>query len=369
MIRILRIAAVLVAVGAGLAQPTGKSYFEKRVIMAADGGRFARNAYPTIAALPDGRLFLTWSAYDATKPRVVGAFSNDGGKSWGTPETLIDTPGLGDHDPNIIVTNDEIQVYSTTAPVPQPRIERSETWKTSRPLRGSAWTKPVRMPQHRKYLVGKIHVGVRLPDGTLLMPYSWDIPAEEGSPAKSEGGMKLKSGALLSTDGGRTWTPGGDMYVDPPRTSDFAAGGVDEPAMAVLANGDVYALLRTPDVWLYESRSRDGARTWAEPRPSKLQAHNTPAALWRLRDSRDVLAVWDNSTSRRWPLAVAISQDDCRSWSNPKTVTNPVGTQASYPSATQASDGTLIAVWQQDRPERKGRDLWIARFSRAWVME
>ena len=61
------------------------------------------------------------------------------------------------------------------------------------------------MPQHRKYLVGKIHVGVRLADGTLLMPYAWDIPAEEGRPATSEAGMNLKSGALLSTDGGRTW--------------------------------------------------------------------------------------------------------------------------------------------------------------------
>ena len=93
--------------------------------------------------------------------------------------------GLGDHDPNIIVTNDEIQVYSTTAPVPQPRIERSETWKTSRPLRGSAWTKPVRMPQHRKYLVGKIHVGVRLADGTLSDALFMGYPGR-GGPAGHE---------------------------------------------------------------------------------------------------------------------------------------------------------------------------------------
>ena len=138
---------------------------------------------------------------------------------------------------------------------------------------------------------------------------------------------------------------------------------------APLLAGPVLALLRTPDVWMYESRSRDGGRTWMQPRPSKLQGHNAPAALWRLGNSRDVLAVWDNSSSHRWPLAAAISTDDCRSWSKPKTLTNPVGTQASYPSATQASDGTLIAVWQQDRPDKKGRDLWIARFSRAWVME
>jgi hypothetical protein len=335
--------------------------------MAADGGRFARNAYPTVAALPDGRLFLTWSAYDATKPRVVGAFSSDGGKTWGTPETLIETPGLGDHDPNIIVTNDEIQVYSTTAPVPQPRIERSETWKTTRPLRGSAWTKPVRIPQHRKYLVGKIHVGVRLADGTLLMPYSWDIPAEEGRPATSEAGMNLSGSPAFNRrrpDLGPGWRhvrrPAPQIRFRRRRRGWSPRWRCSPTATFMRCYGHGRLAVR--------------AAAGTAPGPGRAaaveaRAHNTPAALWRLRDSRDVLAVWDNSSSHRWPLAVAISRDDCV-LVNPKTLTNPVGTQASYPSATTTSDGTLIAVWQrQDRPERKGRDLWIARFSRAWVME
>ena len=38
-------------------------------------------------------------------------------------------------------------------------------------------------------------------------------------------------------------------------------------------------------------------------------------------------------------------------------------------SANPQNGENLVAVWQQDRPERKGRDLWRARFSRAWVME
>jgi predicted neuraminidase len=343
-------------------------FFETRIIFPADGGRFRVNAYPTVAALPEGRLFLTWSASDQKKPRIVGAFSSDGGKTWSAPEDLIDTPNRGDYDPNIIVAKDEIQVYSTTTPEPQKVIDISETWKVSRQFNGSAWTKPERMPQHRKYLVGKIHVGLTLPDGTLVMPYSWDVPAEEGRPVSTEGTMKLKSGVLLSRDNGKTWTAGGDMFVEPPRTSDFGTGGVCEPSMVLLENGEIFALLRTSDVWHYESRSRDGGKTWDVPKPSPLQGHNTPAALCRLKGSRDVLVVWNNSPRHRSPLDVALSQDNGKTWSPPKTLASPVGVQASYPSAAQAADGTLVVVWQQDREDRKGRDLHIARFNRAWLL-
>src|SRR2546422_4091233 len=196
--------ALVVAAGMLRHEPAEKPFFETRVIFAAGGARFALNAYPTVAALPDGRLFLTWSASDGAKLRIVGAFSMDGGKSWGASEDLLDTPGFGDYDPNIIVTPEEVQVYSTSTPMPQKQISYSETWKTARKLDGSSWSAPVRMPQHRKYLVGKIHAGLTLADGTLLMPYSWDIPAEEGRPVATEGRMNLKSGALRSRDGGRT---------------------------------------------------------------------------------------------------------------------------------------------------------------------
>jgi hypothetical protein len=88
--------------------------------------------------------------------------------------------------------------------------------------------------------------------------------------------------------------------------------------------------------------------------------------LWRLRDSGDVLVVWNNSPLNRWPLAAAISTDGCKTWSPPRTLANMPGFQSAYPSATQAADGTLIAVWFQILPN-KARELRLARFNREWL--
>jgi lysophospholipase L1-like esterase len=332
----------------------------------SDGKDFNLNSYPVVAALPDGRLFLAWAAAGGPsgKMRIAGAFSRDGGRHWDKPETIIDTP-LADCDPAIILTPDEIQVYSTTRPGGD--IVYTEAWKSSRKYNGNAWSQPVKMPAHHKYEVGKNHIGLTLADGTLVMPYSWDALLEEEKPVGSEGGMKLKSGVLRSRDGGRSWTPGGDMFVEvPEKVSLRATGGVGEPAMVLLPNGEIFALLRTSDSRHYQSRSRDGGLTWDTPSPSPLAGHNSPSALWRLRDSGDVLAVWDNSPLNRWPLAAALSKDGCKTWSKPHTLANTPGFQSAYPSATQLADGTLIAVWFQILPN-KTRELRIARFTREWL--
>src|SRR5262245_6889241 len=171
--------------------------FEAAVVMPAGDGGFQSNNYPTIVTLPDGRLFLNWSAQDGKTFRIVGTFSNDDGKTWSEPETIIDTPGCDDFDPNIVLTRDEIQVYSTTTVQPMPVVSDAVTWKVTRKFDGTSWSKPVVLPPPHNYVCGKIHAGLTLADGTLLMPYAWEIAADSGNPTTSEATCNLKSGALL----------------------------------------------------------------------------------------------------------------------------------------------------------------------------
>jgi len=90
--------------------------------------------------------------------------------------------------------------------------------------------------------------------------------------------------------------------------------------------------------------------------------------LWRIDHSSDLLVAWDNSTTERTPLTTALSTDQGRSWSSPKVLVDTQGPeQASYPSAVQASDGTMIVVWQQQLPQ-SGREIRVARFNREWLL-
>lgn len=321
------------------------------------------NAYPTLAALRDGSLLLVFTASGPNRrgARVLASFSRDGGATWSPTETVIDTPHA-DVDPTIVVNGDEIQVYSTTVPEPNQPIAWSQMWKTTHKVTERSWSPPILMPASHKYESGRVHVGLHLQDGTLILPYSWDIQAESGAPARSEGEMKIKAGVLRSRDGGRTWKPGGDIFVEPPRTSTFSTGGVDEPALVELGDLSLYCLLRTSDVRLYETRSRDGGLTWDVPRASPLSGHNTPGALLRL-STGEIVVTWNNSPRHRWPLDVAISSDGARTWSRPRTLAHSPGVQSSYPSVAQAADGTIVVAWQQDVPQTGGREIRIARFS------
>ncbi len=349
-------------------------FFEAGIVRAAaEAGE--QHSYPVVIRTGRSNLFTVWTKVDGKSRQadrrivIVGAFSKDGGRSWGDPKVLIQTAGMGDYDPNVVVDGNRILVYSTTTPVPQPVIDRSDVWMTYTEDEGVTWTKPAEIKTEFKYLVGKRHIGVKLKDGTLAMPFSWDLWAQAGTPASTEGEMDLKSGILVSKDRGLTWTPRGALHIFERKIRPGGTGGLCEPALVELANGDLYMLFRTGTSWIYEARSRDRGGTWSLPTRSKLQGYNAPMALWRLdQDPKEVIVIYDNSPIDRFPLCVAISGDGGKSWSRPKDVAGITGAEVSYPGITQAADGAFVAVWQQTKPDGT-RDIRYARFNRAWVLK
>lgn len=364
MLTLLALAVSLSAAQPGEAAPL----FETGVVKASAPGE--SNQLPVVARTESGRLFAVWthSQDKKQKPAIVGSFSADGGRTWGEPTTLIDTPGKDDYDANIVVDGKRLLVYSTTTGDQSKGIDRSWVWMTYTEDDGKTWTKPTEIHLPFRYFVGKRHIGITRKDGTLAMGFSWDLWAQAGTPARTEGEMDLKSGVLLSKDHGMTWTPHGDLHIFEPKTLPGATGGLCEPALVELANGELYMLMRTGTSRIYEACSRDGGLTWSKPRPSQLTGHNAPMALWRLdRNPKEVIVIWNNSPRERTPLSVAITTDGGRSWSRPKDVAaSSLG--VAYPGITQAPDGTFVAVWHQ-RLAQGGFDIRWARFNQAWVLE
>jgi sialidase-1 len=343
--------------------------FEPGVIAGSDPQGFTVNAYPVIARLANGRLVCIFSVYTAEKPtkmKIAANVSDDNGRTWSEPAIVFDHPNSEDADPNLLVDGDRLLAFSTTVPMPV-KIERSLIYMRES-KDGVHWGDEVLLNTPHKYIAGKIHQGHRLADGTLIISYAWDTWAEQGMPPSTEGEMDIKSGVLRSTDGGKTWSAGGDLYAVIPKTSPHSTGGLDEAATVVLEDGRIMTLMRTSSTKLFQAWSKDGGKSWSMPRASELTAHNSPAALWKLDGSKEVLVAWDNSATGRTPLTAALSADGGKTWSTPKIVAQTAPNfQVSYPSAVQAKDGTLIVVWQEQLPQGR-REIRMARFNRAWLL-
>ena len=344
------------------------SQLETGPVVRSDGGEFNQNTIPQVATLGDGSLFAVWGA--RTKGdgngKIYGTFSKDGAKTWTAPKLLIDDPKFNDGDPNILVDGNKVWVFGTRVRIPND-IKKAWTTVVRSTDNGSTWTQPQEVFVPRQYTPGKQHNGIKLRDGTYAVGISWDLWAEKGMNARTEGEMNLASGVLLSADG-EHWTLHGEVYAQTPdKVRPGFTNGLCEPSIVQFPDGEILMILRSGGPRHYEARSRDGGHTWSVPVPSSLVGANTPTALFLNRTKPDeVVAVWNSNPLNRWPLVTALSADRGKTWSTPRILANP-GRQVSYPGLTQLSTGQFVAVWQED-DGKGGRDIRYGKFTREWLL-
>ena len=337
--------------------------------VSASNERLFQNGIPQVARLGNGQLFTVWCAKPKTGAalHIFGAFSADGGRTWSEPKLLISDAVKEDGDPNLLVDGNRVLLLSSRCATPN-KIDKSWIMMRRSEDNGQTWSPLGEIFVPRQYLAGKQANGIVLRDGTYLMGISWDKWPEIGLAAKSEGEMYISTVALVSMDGEK-WTLHGAIHATyDDKVTPGGTNGLAEPSVVELADGSVLMLLRSGASHHYESRSDDSGLTWSKPVPSALPGHNTPSALWRLDENpREIVVVWNNSPLARYPLSTALSADGGRTWSAPRIVARTPALQVSYPGLTQAADHTLVAVWQQARPNG-GRDIRWARFTRDWVL-
>jgi hypothetical protein len=113
------------------------------------------------------------------------------------------------------------------------------------------------------------------------------------------------AGALVSSDGGRTWEPSAGLQDDDT--------WLIEGTAAELNDGRVLHLFRTSVGTIYKSVSSDGGNTWSKAVSSGLPNPNSKFHLMRLSDGTLALA-YNHHNRARTNLFVALSGDGGDTW-------------------------------------------------------
>jgi predicted neuraminidase len=335
---LLRIGAALllaIPVSLAIAQTSGE------LIFAVGSTSFASSHASTIVELKDGSLLSAWfGGSGENHPDVAIWTSRRTAQGWSAPAELAREPNVPCWNPVLFHTRDgRLWLYYKFGPSP-------DTWAAARKYsldEGLTWSAVEHLPAG---ILGPIRAKpLVLEDGVILSGtsfesyHSWSIWIER------------------STDDGKTWTKIGPIpLANGPGTNGAAdAGkirGLIQPSVVRLGNGHLrlYARSTSDIARICAADSFDNGLTWTSAHPLDVLNPNSGIDAVALRDGRVVL-IYNDSTSERTPLDLAVSQDG-EHFKNFKTLESEAG-EYSYPAIIQNARGDLEMTYTWNRKSIK----------------
>lgn len=152
-----------------------------------------------------------------------------------------------------------------------------------------------------------------------------------------------------STDDGKTWSRHGPIAVPgKPR-------GLIQPTLFVTSKGGLIALCRSSGIGrVCQAESSNGGLTWTDARPTELLNPGSGIDGVTAKGGAFYLA-YNDSRMTRWPLKLARSTDDGKTWKNVVTAEDKAALtdEFSYPALIQSSDGKLHLSYTWNRTHIK----------------
>lgn len=333
------------------------------------------HGWSTVARRQNGELWVTWSGGRESHVDPFGQVhamtSRDDGATWAWPRVLFDS-AIDDRDSGVIETaRGTLLVTTFTSLAYEAHLEKASVFEEHR---DTGWiSKGMSAAQVAKWKAAharlddaerKAELGVwviRSTDGGRT--WSPRIPTVVNSPhgpAQLRDGRLLyagkqlwarerKVGVAVSSDDGLSW----QWLAEIPARAGDKATSYHELHTVEAADGSLVAQIRNHNDasrgWTLQTESRDGGRSWSEPR---AVCYGFPTHLLRLRDGRLLMSYG----YRRPPYGnrARISSDHGRTWSE-EIVLSSDGRNGDlgYPSTVELADGTLLTVWYESRMKPK----------------
>lgn len=232
--------------------PTAQAQFAESTIAHATGNN-SRNTEGDVVALNGGALLAVWSEYFGgdrgdSSTRLAAARSEDGGKTWGSRFTLVDSgDGRNVTSASLLrsTSGDVLLFYGVKSSPETVRFavrrssDEARTWSADSPVNAAP----------ANYLMSNGRV-LQLSDGRILAPTTL---IERGA----EGDSLFRTAVFFSDDDGETWQRSQSL-IEVPRH------GAIEPALFDPRNGEIWQLIRTELGKTWISYSEDRGETWFE---------------------------------------------------------------------------------------------------------
>ncbi|MEO6181765.1 MAG: sialidase family protein [Verrucomicrobiota bacterium] len=303
-------------------------------ILAPASEMHPRHSEGDILVLKDETLLAAWSDFtggpdDHATANISAAKSKDGGRTWGEPFLLQENVGRNNvMSVSLLRTRSGDILFFFL-------IKNSNTDLKLVVRRSTddarSWGAPVVITREPGYHIMNNARAIQLKSGRILCPIS--SSADIGT-----GKEPLRNFIYYSDDNGRTWQQSEDTIECPKR-------GAMEPGLVELKDGTLLQIIRTQMGQIWFSLSADRGNKWTQPGPFGVVSPESPSTIGRMPGRGELILIYNPNIKARTPLVAALSRDEGKTWSAPKTIEASAEATYAYTSLTFQRDRALLTYY------------------------
>ena len=332
-----------------------------------------RNSEGSFATLKSGRVIFCYTQFyggaaDESPARIVRIQSDDQGRTWSAPVTVLENIG-GDNVMSVSLlrlASGKLALFYLL----------KNSWIDCRPYmrvstdEGETWSEPRRILDAPGYFVMNNDRVIQTSKGRLIAPLAFH--RSRGSDPHSSRSFDARAIAMwiYSDDEGTTWTESSSWWALPVRSG----SGLQEPGIVERVDGSLFSWCRTDQGAQNGFESTDAGRTFSPPVPTEMKSPNGPASIKRLPGSNDLLAIYNDHSGmfpfppkKRNPFVAAISKDGGKTWPQRKLIESDPEGLYHYTAIHFVGDAMLLGYCAGDSKVGALNRLRIRRITLDWL--
>lgn len=351
----------------------------------------------SVIECPNGDLLACWfhgsGEREAPDVQIQGARLKNGSNTWSSVFPMADTPDIPDCNPVLFIGKNEelwlfwIAVLANRWEDSLLRYRKSADYQSDGPPKWY-WQDDIILKPGEAFArdLENGYTSMNLPEidygGFAPNPQEALVEAARNMSNRQRGWMTrthvqvLPSGRILlplysdgfyvglmaiSDNEGMTWRA----------SSPIVGIGLNQPSVVRKKNGDLVAYMRDEGPApkrAQVSESKDDGETWSVAVETDIPNPDSSLEAIALRDSRWVMAFNDQDEGRD-RLALALSDDEGKTWKWKRRLENLEGGCFHYPSLIQTRDGRIHICYTYQPGENAGKSIKHVSMDADWIVE